>query len=74
MLIIHDYFKFLSTNSVWLGPKGVIFFQYLTVFDYPFKFIHNSLVYKCLFANHHIILVVRVVCISKFSFRSEFEF
>ena len=61
VLISNDNLQLLTTNSVWLGPEGVILRHDLAVLDDPLELVHDSCLDIGLLPDHGVVLVVAVV-------------
>jgi len=73
VLVADDNLQLLTANSVWLRPKLIIFGHDLTILNDPPQLIHDSLMGVCLLADHCVILVVAVVCISELAIWPELK-
>lgn len=73
MLVSHNYFQLLTPNPIRLRPVVVVFLHYLAFSNDPSAFPENGLSKENLFADHGVILVVRIVCIAKLAVGTEFE-
>merc|ERR1719378_341035 len=63
----------LTANSVWLRPELIIFSHDLTVLNDPPQLVHDGLMRVGLLADHGVILVVAVVCISELAIGPELK-
>lgn len=74
-MLVADYdFQLLPADTIRLRPERVVLLHDLGILDDSFQLLHHALMYVRLFADHRVVLVIRVVRVTQLAIGPELKF